>query len=158
MNLRLEINTDKHSNLKDFICSLKLRCTSEKKIRGRSSRSDTLTCIYLLLIFFLRRGTVCKLSARRLIHRAGLLYSFSFFLSALETELLYYTPAPNVFALESTRKPFFFFLVTNTKCLGLSCTPLGQALSLLTVFMCDFGGLGCACGGGGVWGALLYQR
>lgn len=31
MNLRLEINPDKHSNLKDFICSLKLRCTSEKR-------------------------------------------------------------------------------------------------------------------------------
>lgn len=110
MNLCLETNPDKHSNLKDFICSLKLRCTSEKRLGGEAAgelSSDTLTCIYLLLIFFLRRGTVCKRSARRLILWAGLLFSFLFSLSALETELLYYTPAPNVFALESRRKAFF---------------------------------------------------
>lgn len=34
MNPCLEINPDKHSNLEDFICSLELRCTSEKRFGG----------------------------------------------------------------------------------------------------------------------------
>lgn len=139
MNLCLEINPDKHSNLKDFICSLKLRCTSEKRFGGEAAgepSSDTLTCIYLPQIF-LRRGIVCKRSARRLILGAGLRFFIFFFLSALETELLYYTPAPNILPFKSNRKPFIFFFETNTK---PSCAPLGQALSVLSVFMCDFGG------------------
>lgn len=94
MNLCLEINPDKHSNLKDFICSLKLRCTSEKRFGGEAAAepsSDTLTCIYLLQIFFLRRGTVCKRSARRLILWAGLRFFHIFFFSQLLKRSYYVT-------------------------------------------------------------------
>lgn len=142
MNPCLEINPDKHSNLEDFICSLELRCTSEKRFGGRSSRGKRRVTRSLAFICF--RSSSCG-GGRCVVTvgeapdsfrgRAGFFSPFFFFFfSALETELLYYRPAPNVLALKSKRKLLFFFF----------CAPLGRALSLPSVFMCDFWG-----GGGG---------
>lgn len=117
MNPCLEINPDKHSNLEDFICSLELRCTSEKRFGGRSSRGKRRVTRSLAFTCF--RSSSCG-GGRCVVTvgeapdsfrgRAGFFSPFFFFFfSALETELLYYRPAPNVLALKSKRKLLFFF-------------------------------------------------
>lgn len=110
MNPCLEINPDKHSNLEDFICSLELRCTSEKRFGGRSSRGKRRVTRSLAFICFRSSscgGGRCVLTVGEAPHsfrgRAGF-FSPSFFLF-----LLYYRPAPNVLALKSKRKLLFSF-------------------------------------------------
>lgn len=152
MNLCLEINPDKHSNLRDFICSLKLRCTSEKRFGGEAAGGAVEWHAHLRLFasdLLLCGGALC-VNGRRGAWSFGQGYVLSFFffsLSSWNGAIILHARAERLRTLKSKRKPFFFFFFfeTNTKCLvGPSCAPLGQALSLLTVFMCDFWGVwGC---------------